>query len=295
MSDTSERLRALGLPTEAADSIAVGPALFPYGSGADGNVTIAGTVTLTRDMEYNDLIVPVGTVLVTAGFLVSVRGTLSGAGTIRWNGNDGVGATAGAALASKTFGGSPVGATGVITDQAGAAGTAATPNGGADGGAGGTGKAAGANAGGAGGVGTVPLGGVEQSYSAVKALLGWVVKSDGSFAQLLGGGSGGAGAGDGTGTGGGGASGGGVVGIAAQVCDFAGAIEAKGGIGGDSTALGHAGGGGGGGGGSIRLVTRELRTVPTFTVTGGVGGQKNGTGGTVGVTGQTGDYRVIAA
>jgi len=54
-----------------------------FGTGADGDVTIAaGTTTLTRDMQYNNLVVN-GT-LSTAGFRVFIRGTLTGAGTITY-------------------------------------------------------------------------------------------------------------------------------------------------------------------------------------------------------------------
>ena len=43
-----------------------------YGNGADGDVTISGTVTLTRDMHYNTLTVPLGHILLTSGFKVFV-------------------------------------------------------------------------------------------------------------------------------------------------------------------------------------------------------------------------------
>ena len=46
-----------------------------YGNGADGDVTISGTVTLTSDKYYNSLTVPLGTFLYTAGFRVFVKTT----------------------------------------------------------------------------------------------------------------------------------------------------------------------------------------------------------------------------
>lgn len=60
-----------------------------FGDGSDGNVTIAGTVTLTRDMYYNNLEIPSGQILDPAGYRVFVKGTISGTGTIRRNGNTG--------------------------------------------------------------------------------------------------------------------------------------------------------------------------------------------------------------
>ena len=77
-----------------------------YGDGSDGDVTIAGTITLTRDMYYNNLVIPTGTILDPAGYRVFVKGTISGIGTIRRNGNAGssvalntvTGGAAGAAL-----------------------------------------------------------------------------------------------------------------------------------------------------------------------------------------------------
>jgi hypothetical protein len=77
-----------------------------YGDGSDGDVTIAGTITLTRDMYYNNLAIPTGTILDPAGYRVFVKGTISGIGTIRRNGNAGssvalntaTGGAAGAAL-----------------------------------------------------------------------------------------------------------------------------------------------------------------------------------------------------
>lgn len=53
-----------------------------YGSGVDGDITISsGTTTLTRNMQYNNLIIARGAILRTAGFTVKVRGTLTIQGT----------------------------------------------------------------------------------------------------------------------------------------------------------------------------------------------------------------------
>ena len=48
-----------------------------FGNGSDGNVTISGTVTLTRDMYYNDLTIPSSTTLNPNGYRVFVKGVLS--------------------------------------------------------------------------------------------------------------------------------------------------------------------------------------------------------------------------
>ena len=53
-----------------------------YGPGGDGDVTITGTTILTQDMYYNNLTVNSGTNLVTNGFRVFVKETLTNNGTI---------------------------------------------------------------------------------------------------------------------------------------------------------------------------------------------------------------------
>ena len=53
-----------------------------YGPGGDGDVTITGTTILTEDKYYNNLTVNSGTNLVTNGFRVFVKETLTNNGTI---------------------------------------------------------------------------------------------------------------------------------------------------------------------------------------------------------------------
>ena len=62
-----------------------------FGDASDGDVTISGNTTLTRDMYYNNLTINTGVVLTTAGYRVFVKDTLTtnGTGAIRWNGNPG--------------------------------------------------------------------------------------------------------------------------------------------------------------------------------------------------------------
>lgn len=154
-----------------------------YGDGSDGNVTLgAGTTTLTRDMFYNNLTIPNGSVLDPAGYYVFVKGTLTqqGNGKIARNGNNGgagtaavtttagTGGTAGSALSTNTlFGGNAgvaggtggtwiVGTSGITGGNAN--GTTITAGLGVTGAAGGTGGTGGSGGGGstpgAGGTGT---------------------------------------------------------------------------------------------------------------------------------------------
>jgi len=61
-----------------------------FGAGTDGNVTISGTVTLTKDMFYNDLTIAAGGQLNMAGYRIFVAGNLdltnAGANGINNNG-----------------------------------------------------------------------------------------------------------------------------------------------------------------------------------------------------------------
>lgn len=55
--------------------------------GSDGDVTISWTVTLTRDMYYNNLTVPASTTLLTDWYSIAVKWTLTNQWTISHNGN----------------------------------------------------------------------------------------------------------------------------------------------------------------------------------------------------------------
>jgi hypothetical protein len=64
-----------------------------YGTGIDGDVTISGTVTLTKDMYYNNLTVPLGNVLLTDGFRIFVKNIATingviGVGSVTGNTNN---------------------------------------------------------------------------------------------------------------------------------------------------------------------------------------------------------------
>src|SRR3990167_448706 len=114
-----------------------------FGDGSDGDVTITGTTTLTRDMYYDNLIINPGGILQPSGYRVYAKTsiTIKDTGISRNNGGNagngssgsgitqGTGGTAGAAAASGIF---PT-----IAGKAGGEGGTDTNPGGA-GGAGGT-------------------------------------------------------------------------------------------------------------------------------------------------------------
>ena len=255
-----------------------------YGDGSDGDVTLTGTTTLTRDMFYEDLDLD-GNTLNTAGYRVFVSGTLSGAGIVQNNGNaggDGASAvdavppagSAGGAGGSAGTGGSGnsvpagvagkvggAGANGRVTSGAGNTGTAGTAGGstnrtivsttGATGGTGGTPTGGVGGAGGAGGTtGTAILNKVRNVMSAylLSDLIGGVNNFNPSNTT---GGSGGGGSGGGSTT----------------PC-YSGA--------------GGGGGGSGGAGGIVWIAARKITSTATFKSNGGVGG--NGGNGSNGVS-----------
>ena len=111
-----------------------------FGDGSDGDVTISGSTTLTRDMYYNDLTIESTGTLTTAGFRVFVKGTLQidASGKIERNGNTGgngtnatdwnvagTGGSVGAALADGSMKGALAGEAG----KNGVAGVELTANG----------------------------------------------------------------------------------------------------------------------------------------------------------------------
>jgi hypothetical protein len=308
-----------GLPIWSTVS-PLGAALTFFGDGSDGNVTIAGSVTLSRDMFYNNLTISSTAALNTNGYRIFVAGILNltsaPAGSIFANGNVGVQGTGspgagGTAASGNSVGGSQAGSSGGAQNNSGPASPGvnipALTN--QTGGAGGIGGASGAGTTGAGGAaGTV--GTSTRFYIRrweTNPLLG---------ATLLVGGQGGSGSGGsgygsgGNGTGGsGGGSGGGIVWISANTINRSSAtvpsaIQANGGAGaagynGGGTA-GGTGGGGGGGGGWIYLAYSAL-TGSTGTnilsANGGSGGtgasSADGTGGGGGSSGAGGVIELL--
>src|ERR1019366_4919124 len=125
-----------------------------YGDGSDGTVTLGVNTTLARDTFY-DVLTTGAFTLTTAGFRVLAKTsiTVSSGGAIVRNGNAGVGAVGGAALAVGSSGASGVGGAGSTGVVAGTVGGTTASSAGAAGGAGGTGAGA---VGGAAGAATAP-------------------------------------------------------------------------------------------------------------------------------------------
>lgn len=278
--------------------------------GVDGDVILSVNTTLTRDMDYNSLVINAGVTLNTAGFTIFCKTSLTVSATalITRNGNVGGNAAtsaagaAGAALsgATATTGASGAGAAGGAgTTAAGGSGaTSAAVNG--EGGAGGVGGNGGTGSGGVGGSGGNSGALSIRYFRNVQA--NWKYTLVGTYMPTGTGGAGGAaGGGDGTnlgrGGGGGGSAGGGIL-IYADSINNLGTIQAKGGAGGNggAGALGNVGGGaggGGGGGGKIMLITNTLTSRGTLDVTGGAAGNASagagtGSAGTAGATGSAG-------
>lgn len=295
---------AVGTSTDyaRADHVHGSPAAPPssegwFGHGIDGDLTVTGTTTLTRDTFYNNLTISATGVVKPAGWRLHVLGTLTieSGGTINDDGtsnttsNPLTGLGSRGALNAASGGGSAGGNASV--GSAGGANSVCSPNTSfvlPNGGAGGN---AGANAGGAGGVAT--------TYNAQTSLnVPWLCLTAGfafgrgSSANVYNGGAGGGGGASATGGtfGGGGGVGGGGVWVAAKTINNAGRISANGGNGANASGgAGNAGGGGGGGGGYAIVIYQSTTGsgVGTVQANAGTGGTGLGTGanGAAGVAG----------
>jgi hypothetical protein len=257
-----------------------------FGTGADGDVTISGTVTLTADKFYRNLTVPSGAVLNPSGYRVYVYESLAVGygGSISMDGADGSGQTAGSGYLSLgtlgvSSGAGGAGGNGGVSAFAGVAGS--SPQGTLvtahfvgvagttyEGGIGSAGTAAGGVA------GTVAAaaefnGGFDKPHD---RQAGFSLRTGSSFSGGAGGGGGGGHSTVGNVGGGGGAGGGGIWISARQVYN-SGSITSNGGDGGNG--VGSAGGGAGGGGGWVSL--QYGSGDPGFVT---ANGGKTGTGGT---------------
>lgn len=301
-----------------------------FGDGSDGAVTLDGTntyaflsksgsvYTMTRDIYCTNLTINSGSTLEPAGFRIFVNGTFSGAGTVRYNGNNGnanSGQTAGA-------GGTALSTTGFFKNLAGGAGS----NGGVSGGnasaapsptstnpsIGVSGKRGGRGGGRndtpdtstAGGTATAPVLKFPVLRHLVLACLD--LNNSGVMSQLLGtaassGGGGGHGYITSNGIGGGGGGAGATGGTIFLVCKiFAGTVtfQVTGGTGGNASAIGGNGGNGGGGAGGsggVVIVIYAIKTAtPTYTLTGGTGGTAvaNGQSPSIAAAGENGNTGV---
>lgn len=262
-----------------------------FGNGADGDVTISGTTTLSRDMDYDNLTIVSGGILKPAGFRIRVRNLcqIDPGGLLASTPADGLAiGSASVGVGSGTLGaGAGGGAGGTAAGAAGSA--AATSSLGGSGGNGGTGTG---GAGGAGGTATPPAAALGNFKAVPYSVMGYLFGPAGTQ-FIRGGAGGGGGGGDGT-SGGGGGGGGGPIVLAARHLINNGAIESKGSAGG-TPAAGNRGGGGGGGGGCIILTYMSKQGSGTTSVVGGSKGLKSGTG-TDGVDGSAGTLvEVLAA
>ncbi|HYJ92112.1 MAG TPA: hypothetical protein VEV84_12435 [Pyrinomonadaceae bacterium] len=231
-----------------------------FGDGSDGDVTIAGATTLTRDMYYHNLTINAGQTLNPGGFRIFVSGTLTfdagGGASIARNGIDGcsgtgcpsgallpgtLGGTTGAGSNRNSLGGSGGPGTGTFGD------TEIPP--------------------------TASAGGHGVFRSATQALGGRSL--DGT---LVNGGGDGGGGGDGTLFVGGGGGGAGVVVVAARTIVFTGSSAVITAAGGTGASIG-----GGGGGGGVVVVITTVPQPPGLTLSaiggGGSGGGANGSPG----------------
>lgn len=286
-----------------------------FGTGIDGNVTIAaGTTTLARNMYYDTLTINNGGILDVHGFEVYVKTAVvcpaSGTGTITFvtnNGGNGTNAAGGAGATQVVgttgyLGGSCNVTCGVGGFGAGAGGTspACSPNWpsyystGAAGqpGIGATG-CAGTTAGG--GPSTVtPItannGGWDDPYAFAQQRGRLVPPTT----TTMGGSCGGGGGGGGSCGGGGGGAGGGVVIVMARKWTNAAncAVTAPGGTGGNAcvtSCSNSCGGGGGGAGGIVDVITGFGDEPGTISAVGGLGGTNvGGTGGGAACQGSSG-------
>lgn len=303
-------------------------ALGLYGDGHDGDfvldgsntfdnsaITKSGSVyTLARNILADDFSIDSGVDLVTAGWMLFVRGTLTVDGTIRSNGNNGgSGGTnnPGGAVAGQTLGSSRAGGAGATTDANGTNGTATDTNGSSGGPGGNGGNSGTGRTGGTGGSARSSTNGVVNApsqggiwsgttrgrpFHATGYMYGLAMMGTAGITLWAAGASGGGGAkGTVAGAGGGGGGGGGIIVINASqvVISATGVIRCNGGNGAAGSGS-TSGGGGGGGGGVIGIMTDSYSNSGTVECLGGSGGAA-GVGGsaTAGGDGGPGNVHVM--
>ena len=251
-----------------------------FGTGDDGNVTISGTVTMTRDMVYENLTIPTGAVLITGGYRIYVKNTLINRGTIKHDGTNASGITFGGGGVGYTLPKGGDGASGRTDTGNGANGTgfgAALQSGNNGGGYGGGYTFPPGPTGGNGGSATNVLSSLYSMNNIGIALAATITTTSGvlGIGPGGGGGSGANNSGVSTSSGGGGGGGGFILIAAKQIDYLGGTISAIGGNGGNKTGAGDAAGGGGGGGGMIVLLCMTV-VRGTDIVTGGTAGTGTG-------------------
>ena len=288
-----------------------------FGDGSDGDITLQGyynseslfatydnnttTYTLIRDIYPSNLTINQGITLITAGYRIFCKNTLTNNGIIHNNGNSASGITAGTGALGGFFKAGGNGAGGIPTTAGGAVGSAPTAP---------TANTLVGNYGGRGACGRLNIGqyvgvanptanmtipsnavGGRKIVSSTSAWSGPYQIGAGAFYQLTPsvGGCGGSKSALGTNaTSGGGGGGGGVMFISAYNLTGTGSYQCKGGNGGNGVAgtTGNVSGGGGGGAGGIIVVYTPPAVWSAmagyFSVLGGTGGTTNYTGTTIG-------------
>jgi hypothetical protein len=308
----------VAIPTTPSGSIG-GYAV--YGDGSDGSPTFDGstvvlgitpsgnTYTLARDVFLAAPTINNGVSIITNGFRVFARDTLTNNGTIKWDGNDATANTGGGGVSNanssfntgSTSANQPGTGGGQGNTGAGSVGVSqSTSSRGSYGGNGGNGGT-GSSGGGTGGVVVARTSIMGEIRYVVPALMLQFVT--GNFATstqafgVMGGAGGGGGGGDGAAAGGHGGGGGGVVGVYARLIAGTGTISANGGKGG-TMAAGNVGGGGGGGGGLVVVLSGSASagsvTGQTITANGGAKGSPHGGGTDNAQAGSPGTVLVIA-
>jgi hypothetical protein len=280
-----------------------------YGDGSDGDFTVVGTFTAARELHYNNLTIPAGTIFKPAGFRVFVAGTLTIESGASFN-DDGLNSTSQAGalgLGSRGYlsaasgqGGNGAALTSVIQSNGttGSGASSCSLN-----------NLGQAPTGGKGGDSTTRVGGAGGSAAIVSPSQKWNgrwIDGRGSNAAFNGGSGGGGGAAtvtaytSGTFISGGAGSGGGIVWIAARNVINSGRISANGGNGANgvlAVGTGDCAGGGGGGGGNVTLITQtpfaSLGTVQANGGNGGTGVANNGFTGNNGVNGNSGSICIM--
>lgn len=273
-----------------------------FGDQSDGDVTISGFTTLSREMHYNNLTVTSTGRLKPNGNRIFVRGTLTidVGGSIDDDGFDATNQVGRTGFVARNYlggqgtnGGSgwSLNAANFANGNSAVNNTNCSLNATNTAPSGGNGGNSSSRTGGLGG--TAPQNATPQKWS------GRALDGRGSFGAFNGGSGGGGGAihvgtyTNGTFVSGGGGSGAGIVWIAASTIVNSGNISARGGNGANGSlggGTGNCGGGGGGGGGNVAIITRSTSIGGTVNITGGTGGTAVGVGATNGGNGNAGSY-----
>lgn len=301
--------------------------IYAWGDGSDGNVTVSGSVSLTRDMYYNNLTIQAGAAITTSGYRIYVAGTLdisaAPAGAFVLNGVGGSAGGAGTAAAgggagisgASTSGGTLGGGIGAWSGGPGSTTTGSNGSGTGTTNANGGGCTAGGNGGSTTAHGTGSTGGTAGTLTFEgtqwpNTPLGLVFTTTNFVAPRggAGGSSGAGGNGNGTNGGGGGGGGGGSSGVMAIIAKIvyrgtnttAAIFQLKGGAGaagGNGYSSGTSAGGGGGSGGGAGWLVIMYGTITGSQISnaidisggaGGNGGNGYGSGSTGGVGGGSG-------